>query len=66
MKHLHESYQKSRSLSQSSKGKTDVKSLQRENLLLVNKNYFTLEHSCIKNINKPAPLLHILLILLKC
>ena len=41
------------------KEKTDVKSL------LVNKNYFTLEHFCIKNINKPAPLLHFLLILLK-
>ena len=33
---------------------TDVKSPRRKNLLLVNKNYFTLEHFCIKNINKSA------------
>ena len=31
---------------------TDVKSPGRKNLLLVNKNYFTLEHFCINNINK--------------
>ena len=36
------------------KEKTDVKSPRRKNLLLVNKNYFTLEHFCIKNINKSA------------
>ena len=38
--------------SRKAKEKTDVKSPERKNLLLVNKNWFTLEHFCINNINK--------------
>ena len=37
--------------SRKAKEKTDVRSPGRNNLLLVNKNQFTLEHFCIKNIN---------------
>ena len=48
------------------KEKTDVKSLQRENLTAGQQKLFYFRTLLHQNINKPTPVLHFMLILLKC